>query len=251
MNNKPLFSIITVCLNSSQTIEKTIQSVLNQTCSNYEYIVIDGVSNDGTLEIVRKLLNDNKVINSIVSEKDNGIYDAMNKGIKIANGDWILFLNSGDFLFDKYVLEKVSKTINNSVSYIYGDTIMYNESSEKIIKASDIKGIKKKMPFCHQSVFNRASCIKKHGYDLNYRVCADYNYYVGEYLDGKTFMRVPFVVSKYLAGGMSKRNLKLYMGERCAIRKKAHFTNTIFLPLLFLKVRYFFSSVIKSIVKRV
>ena len=117
-DKKNIISIVTVTYNSVHNIEETILSVINQTYQNIEYIIIDGGSVDGTMNIVKKYKNS---IDYIVSEKDNGIYDAMNKGIQIASGKWINFLNSGDTFYNKKVIENISfKNYENHV-IIYGN----------------------------------------------------------------------------------------------------------------------------------
>ena len=110
------FSIITVCYNAAGKIEKTIESVISQTCSEFEYIIIDGGSDDGTAEIVKRYMSDEKMTGKVffVSEKDNGLYDAMNKGAQLAKGDYVQFLNAGDELFDENVLAKVFEKMDLS-----------------------------------------------------------------------------------------------------------------------------------------
>ena len=119
---KLLISVVTVCYNAADTIEKTMLSVLNQTYHDIEYIIIDGGSTDGTVEIIRKYADR---IAYWVSEPDKGIYDAMNKGIKVATGEWINFMNAGDEFVDANVLDKLffAKTVAN-VDVIYGNTLM-------------------------------------------------------------------------------------------------------------------------------
>lgn len=128
MNVQPKISIITACYNSEKTIEQTIQSVLNQTYENIEYIIIDGASTDGTMEIVNKYRNQ---IDVVVSEKDKGIYDAFNKGLGKATGQYIQFLNSDDFLNGNLIIEKIAQFIveNEYPIAVYGDIYFYNERS--------------------------------------------------------------------------------------------------------------------------
>src|SRR6201996_5685005 len=124
---QPKLSIITVVFNNVRDIERTMLSVLNQTYTNVEYIVIDGASNDGTLDIIRKYRDRVK----LVSEKDNGIYDAMNKGLSMATGDYVLFMNSGDEIYAKDTVTKVFKTAEDADIY-YGETEMIKDNGESL-----------------------------------------------------------------------------------------------------------------------
>src|ERR1700741_2610648 len=122
---QPKLSVITVVFNNLRDIERTMLSVLNQTYPNIEYIVIDGLSNDGTLDIIRKYRDRIK----LVSEKDNGIYDAMNKGLNMATGDYVLFMNSGDEIYATDTVSKVFATTEDADIY-YGETEMINDDGE-------------------------------------------------------------------------------------------------------------------------
>ena len=123
-NYKKLLSIITVVKNDVYNIEKTIKSIISQKNINIEYIIIDGLSRDGTIKIVNKY---KKKIDRIITEKDNGIYYAMNKSIRLIKSDWTVFLNSGDIFFDNNIIDKIHDFKKNSVDIIYGDTVINNE----------------------------------------------------------------------------------------------------------------------------
>ena len=168
--NNPKISIITVCFNAVKTIEKTIQSVINQTYNQIEYIIIDGASTDGTLDIIKKYQDR---ISYWQSEPDKGIYDAMNKGITVAAGEWISFMNAGDKFVDERVVETVSSYLDKVHAVVYGDTINEWSFGYELIKPSkdDV------MPFCHQSCFTRSDLLKKYLFDTHYVICADYNFY--------------------------------------------------------------------------
>ena len=127
MNKK--ISIITVCFNSVETIEDTIQSVLSQTYKNFEYIIIDGGSNDGTIDII---LNYKDYISKFISEKDNGIYNAMNKGIKAAKGEFVIFMNGGDCFASTTILKDISTDLNSDYDIYYGDNNKISPNSKRL-----------------------------------------------------------------------------------------------------------------------
>lgn len=171
-------SIITVCKNSESSIEQTIQSVLNQTFKDFEYIIVDGQSTDRTLEIIDKY---NYGISKYVSEPDKGIYDAMNKGIEIASGDYIMFLNSDDVLFHDNVLKLVSQEIDKRNADLYfGDLIFlekhnghFNNRKQNSINYVYICG---GMLF-HPTIFAQKSLFEKIGkFDTGYKIVADYEW---------------------------------------------------------------------------
>jgi glycosyltransferase involved in cell wall biosynthesis len=188
----PFFTIIIPTFNSAKFIEKCLNSVFNQTFSGFEILIIDGVSNDNTLDIC-KSYNDSRI--KIISEKDDGIYDAMNKGIKLAKGNWLYFLGSDDILFNNLVLEKVAKFITKAkVSIVYGNVKINGKTGwtnnslvydgEFNLKKILIKNI------CHQAIFYSKSIFKDEFYNLKYNVCADYD------LNLKLFKKYKF---KYMA----------------------------------------------------
>ncbi|MCY1133837.1 glycosyltransferase family 2 protein [Bacteroides fragilis] len=127
--SNPLVTIITVCYNAETTIEKTILNVINQTYADIEYIIIDGGSNDGTIEIINKYANK---ISYWMSEPDRGIYDAMNKGIKLAKGDWVSFMNSGDSFYSLDTVEDVVQFIREEYDVIYGSVNVVCDSFRRL-----------------------------------------------------------------------------------------------------------------------
>ncbi|MCB4807307.1 glycosyltransferase [Tamlana sp. 62-3] len=196
--NQPLFSIITVVYNGEKEIEKTIKSVIEQNFKNFEFIIIDGGSKDQTLSIINKFENH---IDYISSEKDNGIFDAMNKGIKVSRGTWINFMNAGDTFSSEQVLSKVSLQPND-LNLVYGDKIYLN----KIVKAHSINFLKYGIIMaCHQAMFFNKSLLKEQlVYNLKYGIYGDYE------LVNKIYLLAPekinylnYPICKYLGGGVS------------------------------------------------
>ena len=199
MNYEFKVSIIVVSLNTKKKFIKTINSIKNQIYKNYEIIVVDGKSNDGTVRIIKK--NEFK-INKFLIERDEGIYDAMNKGIKIASGEWIIFLNSGDIFFDNFVLKKVNKLLMSNVDLLFGDTLINNEFLY-LAKAQKVSKNISNMPFCHQSVLCKSSLLKKKLFNLEYHICSDFDFILNCVLTNKKFKYYPNLISTVEAGGLS------------------------------------------------
>lgn len=161
-------SVITVVYNSRSQLEPTVLSVINQSYTNIEFIVIDGGSTDGTIEIIKKYEQN---IAYWVSEKDNGIYDAMNKALNVVTGDWVYFLGAGDLLLD--VLDKIVPIFRNSATVYYGD--VYRTDLLKIFDGKFSLLRSTRMCICHQAIFYPAAAIKKYRFNTKYRVQADHN----------------------------------------------------------------------------
>jgi len=199
--DKPLVSIITVVKNDEKHLEQTIKSVINQTYSNIEYIIIDGASNKGTLEIIK---NYEDKIEYWLSEADNGIYDAMNKGVDISTGEWINFMNAGDRFYENNIIEKIFLGKNCNVDFIYGDCkIEYDLGFSRIQKAGEIKNLWKGMICSHQSLFSRGYILKKCKFNINNRNGADFEFLFTCYMNKFKFRNVHFPIATVSAGGLS------------------------------------------------
>lgn len=182
-------SVVTVCLNTANTIKETVNSVLEQSYGNLEYVIVDGMSTDGTLEIIREYERSFGV--KVISDKDSGLYNAMNKGIDLCSGDYILFLNSGDILADKHVVENAAAQICGRVAdqadegsvlpdLVYGNVIKIYEDKTVTEKYPGKYTVFKllmmgRMP-CHQGIFAKTSVMKKFRFDESYRICADFDF---------------------------------------------------------------------------
>ena len=214
--NNPLISIITVSFNAVSTIEKTILSVINQTYPNIEYIIIDGGSTDGTVNVIKKYSDK---ITHWVSEPDKGIYDAMNKGIAIATGEWINFMNAGDIFKTTNVIKDIfyNKCINASI--LYGDAEFKDIYETYIFKARPIQDIMNIMPFSHPSVFIKGDLHKNNPYDTKFRSSGDYNFFLSMYKQNVIFKYMPIVISTFDATeGMSKDNYIIVHKEDAIIK---------------------------------
>lgn len=212
-------SIITACFNSEKTIEKTIQSVVNQNYSNIEYVLIDGGSTDGTMDIVNKYKN---VFSVIVSEKDKGVADGFNKGILRATGDIIGILNADDIMYPG-TAERLNREFDGIHDVYYGDHIVIDDEnvSRCYKKAEDISMMDYHLPFSHQSVYITRKCYNKFGlYSLNYKLCLDYELIVKMYKGGATFKYVPYPFCEYRLGGCTYVDPVATVNEVTAIAVK-------------------------------
>lgn len=152
-NESPKVSVITVNFNNAKGLDQTIKSVLNQTYDNFQYLVIDGCSSDGSVELLEKFSKDDI---QFISEKDNGIYHAMNKAILLSDGEWLLFMNAGDIFAENHSLEKALSVLQEDTEVIYSDWIYFR--SNQLIKAS-----KNDMTVRHQSVIYKKSLHNAYG----------------------------------------------------------------------------------------
>lgn len=219
MNNNPKISVVTVCYNAASEIERTIKSVINQTYSNVEYIIIDGGSKDGTVDIIKKYADK---ITYWVSEPDKGIYDAMNKGIIAATGDWINFMNAGDWFYATDVLEQIAGIAQKTSAYIlYGNTIRVLKQYHFLYIPGSIEDMRSHMVNLHQSTFTRLTFHKAYMFDLSYRSSADYHFFYNAYFTYKaSFEHVHVTVDYYdETKGMSKDNYKLARTENMRFQR--------------------------------
>lgn len=202
-NKYPLISIITVVFNSKNLIEITIQSVLEQDYPNIEYILIDGVSNDGTIEKIKKYHNQ---ITHFISEPDKGIYDAMNKGIFFANGDWINFLNAGDRFLSKHTISELVSNIKKTSDIVYGSVGIIYPNFCRIENPGNLKNLWRGMQFSHQSAFVKLRHYKENLFNLNNKIAADLGFFYKAYKKGLTFQRINQNIAVVITGGISESN---------------------------------------------
>lgn len=194
MSNQKV-SVVTVCYNAVDTIEKTILSVINQTYQNIEYIIIDGGSKDGTVDVINKYRDK---IAYFVSEPDKGIYDAMNKGIKAATGDWILFRNSGDMFFLNDSIEKLfllSKRKPNTDFLLANCRFFkdwgYLDAKPSILKKNYMDG----MPAFHPSTLIKREIQQKYLFNIKYKNSADYDFFIEAFNNGATYEYCDIILS--------------------------------------------------------
>lgn len=237
-------SIITIVFNDITHITSTILSVINQTYSNIEYIVIDGNSTDGTVDIIKKYADK---INYWVSEKDSGIYDAMNKGLKAATGDFVWFINSGDQIHDNNTIEKFISKIDDKTDVVYGENVLINDEGsvlglrrkkapEKLTWKSFFTG----MMVCHQSVLVRRDVAPI--YNEQYRFSADFEWVLVSLKKARKIVNSHQILSKYLAEGTTTQNHKASLKERFTIMTQ-YFG---YIPTVFIHIWLAFTSALFS-----
>ncbi|WP_097460153.1 glycosyltransferase family 2 protein [Mangrovitalea sediminis] len=202
LNEKPLITVVTVVYNGADCLEGTIKSVIEQRYDNVEYIIVDGGSTDGTLDIVRKYEH---AIDYWVSEPDKGIYDAMNKGIDLGSGQWINFMNAGDYFFDIDILCKIfrNSAVVSGADVIYGDHEVRYPNKTKIVKAGRIEKLWKGSQFCHQSVLVNLNQHKKNKFNICKKMAADFEFFYESSRNGSLMRHVACVISKISSGGVS------------------------------------------------
>ena len=231
--NPPRISIITVTFNAEKVLEETIKSILAQTYKNIEYIVIDGGSKDGTLDIVNKYRDK---ISYFISEPDKGLYDAMNKGMKAATGDYVWFMNAGDLIYDNGTLEKVLSTqyLVLSTDVLYGETEMIDDNGTTLgmrrLKAPETltwKSLQRGMVVCHQSfIVKREKCIP---FDLQYRIASDINWMIEVLKNSHSIYNTHLILAKFRTSGLSYQNIPTSLRERFGIMIRNYgFLTTLF-----------------------
>lgn len=215
---EPLISVITVCYNAEQTIERTLRSVAKQTYNHIEYIVIDGASRDNTLSLVARYTPDAYV----VSEPDQGIYDAMNKGLERARGEYVWFMNAGDSFYSEQTVERLVESIRLKGEYpdiIYGDTMLIDSEGRELglrrlrpPQRLSVGSFKAGMLVCHQAFVCRRR-LAPH-YDLRYRYSADVDWCIRAMCQADTYLFVPSPIACYLREGTTTKHRLASLRER-------------------------------------
>ena len=211
----PKISVITVVYNGKQYLEQSILSVINQSYDNIEFIVIDGGSTDGTVELIEKY---DAGIDYWVSESDKGIYDAMNKALDVVTGEWVYFLGAGDILLN--VLDKIVHQFDNNETVYYGD--VYRTDLLKVFDGKFNIFRSSRMCICHQAIFYPVNVIKKYKFNTKYKVQGDHNLNMEIQGDGKYhFKYFEAIICIYEGGGFSAvtRDLEFFK-DRLSIVKK-------------------------------
>lgn len=239
MHSSPKISVITVVYNGEPLIERTIKSVLSQKYANVEYIIIDGASTDSTLSIVNKY-KDN--IQTIISEKDKGIYYAMNKGLENATGDYILFINAGDEIYSTTTIGDIFSSSKNADVY-YGNTAVVDESQQLLgdrrltpPKKLSWKSFKYGMSVSHQSFIAKKTLCKP--YNLDYKLAADIDWIISILRKSKKVTNVDFYISKFLEGGITSDQRSTAWKERFSVLVKHYGLIATCLNHIYIAFRY-------------
>lgn len=242
----PTISIITVCYNAEHTIEETVKSVFGQTWKNIEYIIVDGASNDNTLSIVEKY---QAQIAKIISEKDDGLYDAMNKGLQAATGEYVFFLNADDTLYAADVLEKALSACEGA-DVIYGEAMFTDEAGKelglrstqtphKVPEHLTWRSLRYGMVVSHQAFIIRRHLAET--YDLQYAVCADIDWMIRSLKRCRTICNSQSIISRFRVGGISKQRQKSGWKERYRILGSHYGEMANFFNHLYIALRYLLS----------
>lgn len=221
MNANPLITVITVTYNASESIAATMESVRTQQSEDYEHIIVDGASTDTTIDIVRRY--DNPRL-KIISEPDNGLYDAMNKGLRMARGKYVIFLNAGDRFATAATLSRYSLAAGNDADIIYGDTMIVDAKGNllrprhlSVPRELSAKSFAKGMLVCHQAFMVKRELAPQ--YDLNYRWSADYDWCIRclKAHDNLKCVNLRCVTIHFLEGGLTRKHKIDSLRERFRI----------------------------------
>lgn len=229
------FSIITCTYNAAEVLQRTLDSVMSQTWGQIEHIIVDGASKDSTMamaEAYRRRSAEEETEHDIIikSEPDRGLYDAMNKGLQLATGDYVVFLNAGDVLPTDETLENISNDVNERSdgrlpAVLYGDTNIVDNNGEllrprRLVPPDDLswRSFRHGMLVCHQAFYVRTDIAKAEPYNLKYRFSADVDWCIRvmkrDEKEGLPLLRLPEVVVNYLDGGMTNKNHRASLIER-------------------------------------
>ena len=215
----PKVSIVTVVFNAKEYLKETIKSVFTQSFPNIEYIIIDGLSTDGTVEVIKEF---DASIFYWISEKDHGIYDAMNKAIEKASGEWILFLNAGDTFYSNDSIEKFLQDVNPDTE-LYNGAINFIDQSTHQGRIKIPYGLDKvweTIPCWHQASFIKTSLMKEYKYSLEYKIAGDHDFYIRCFINNNKFQFTNNVIANMVAGGLHQQQAKLAYIESIKILAK-------------------------------
>lgn len=254
MDTTRKISVVTVTYNAEKVIEETLESIISQNYPNIEIIVVDGESKDSTLEIIS---NYKDRISTFISEKDDGIYDAMNKGIDVASGEYIIFMNAGDKFYNSMVLSSINASLQGSSDsiVIYGSTLIHYPFGDYIVEPDSPSELYRCMPFCHQSVLVRTDVIREFKFMVSLKIAGDHNQLLRIYqMFPDKFLQYSGVISEYeaISGISAKNTMKGYsegksfatspdsIFRKIRIWMRASLPNNILTPLF--RIFFFFNS---------
>ncbi len=215
----PLITIVTVVRNDVAHLERTMLSIFNQTYPNVEYIVIDGASTDGTLEVIKRY---EEYLDFWISEPDKGAHEAINKGINLMKGDWVNFMHSGDYFYENETFEKIFVKNKAEADAVYGDCVGLVSPTESAIFKSDNTTDRfwQGQVFCQESVFVKTHLVRQYPFSTNYRVSSDYDFFMRCLLGGAKFQKVDVVVFVVGTLGVSNTHWLLARFENWSIARR-------------------------------
>lgn len=234
--NKPIVSVITVVFNDKAGIERLIKNIAQQSYRNIEYIVVDGGSTDGTLDIIRR---HEDLIDHWTSEKDKGIYDAMNKGVSLATGEWVNFMNAGDSFYAPTTVAEIMESMPPSVDLVYGHTYYNEDGRMRLIETYSIDTLWKSMICSHQSIFARRCLLTARPFNLAYKISSDFDFIYYSYTKGAKFHDTKKIVAVHSVDGVSEQRIIRRMLERWKIVRgytPSAKANLFYLSLLLKKI---------------
>lgn len=226
--NKKMVSIVTVTFNCLEQLKTTAQNVLSMDYPDMEYIIIDGASTDGTAQYAEQLSQKDSRVKSF-SEPDQGIFDAMNKGVRNSTGEWVCFMNAGDMFASKDVLMRIFCNPTDGYDIIYGDVIKNGH-----VKKAEKPHNSHRMFFCHQSCLTRRTCLENMPFDINRRLSADFKFVKQAYNNDVSFLQVHFPIAIFDTSGVSNtlRSKGLYENIQIVMETDNIWQRIILLPRL-------------------
>ncbi len=234
-------SVITVTYNAEHTLERTLKSVQEQTYPAIEHLIVDGNSNDGTVALIQQYENERL---KWISEPDKGLYDAMNKGAKMATGDYLCFLNAGDTFYNVDTVEKMFKTIDKNAfpDILYGETAIVDDNGRflhmrrlRAPKTLTWKSFKLGMVVCHQAFIVKREIVEP--YELSYRFSADFDWCIRMMKKAKNIHNTGMILVNYLNAGTTTANRKASLRERYRIMEKHYGKVSTFLYHIWFVIR--------------
>lgn len=198
--SQPRVTIVTVAYNAGQLLEKTLADIARQQYPEKELVVVDGNSSDGSVDTIRRYAEEG-VVTRWVSEPDGGIYDAMNKGVGMSTGEWVIFMNAGDVFASRDVLQRVFGSGHGDADVVYGDVV----KDGAVKKAPASYRLYHRMLFCHQCVFARRRCLLQTPFDTRHKLSADYKFFLQQFQLGARFEYVAEPIAVFDTGGVSNR----------------------------------------------
>jgi len=216
----PLITVITVVLEAKADLEKTIRSVAEQDYDKIEYLVIDGGSTDGSVDVIQQYPS---IVSKWLSEKDDGIYTAMNKGVKMASGEWVCFLNAGDVFVNRLIISKIANKVRQlpaQPAVIYGNILVRKSTGGFVERIAKPPCNSHRMYFCHQSAFVKLDLLCRFPFDEKYRLSADLKFFKQCRKDNREFVKLDFPVIIYDISGLSNTNRERGLRENISVVKE-------------------------------